>query len=151
MSHDIKNLKPQRKSRYTQGYINPASCKKVIDRSQPIIYRSSYEKKFVIWLESCSKVVRWGSECVCIPYLFVDGKTHKYYPDYYVEFQDGTKMLVEIKPANQTHPPVNENSWAAREWAKNSCKWKAAMEYCSAKGFKFQILTENTIQKLTPS
>lgn len=150
MSHNIKELKPQRKSRYTQGYIKPDSCKKVIDRTQPIIYRSSYEKRFVIWLEHCSKVVRWGSECVRIPYLFVDGRTHNYYPDYYVEYEDGTKMLVEIKPANQTKPPVNENSWAAKEWAKNSCKWKAAIEFCKAKGFKFQILTENTINKLCP-
>lgn len=151
MNPGIKSLKPQRKSRYNQGYINPKSCKKIINRSEPIIYRSSYEKKFVVWLEQCSKVVRWGSECVCIPYLFVDGKMHKYYPDYYVEYADGTKMLVEIKPSNQTRPPVNENSWAAKEWAKNTCKWNAAMEYCRAKGFKFQILTENTINKLNPS
>ena len=150
MNKTIKNLKPQRKSRYNQGYIKPDSCKKVIDRAQPIIYRSSYEKRFVIWLEHNPKVVRWGSECACIPYLFVDGKMHKYYPDYFVEYEDGTKMLVEIKPANQTRPPVNENCWAAKEWAKNSCKWKAAMEYCKAKGFKFQILTENTINKLCP-
>ena len=145
---DIKNLKPRRQSRYNQGYIDPKSCKKLIDRSKPIIYRSSYEKRFMIWLENCSKVTRWGSECVRIPYLFVDGKMHEYYPDYYVEFADGTKMLVEIKPLNQTHPPVNENSWAAREWAKNSCKWKAAQEFCTAKGFQFKILTENTINRL---
>ena len=145
---DIKNLKPRRQSRYNQGYIDPKSCKKLIDRSKPIIYRSSYEKRFLLWLENCTKVTRGGSECVRIPYLFVDGKMHEYYPDYYVEFADGAKMLVEIKPLNQTHPPVNENSWAAREWVKNSCKWKAAQEFCTAKGFQFKILTENTINRL---
>lgn len=145
---DIKNLKPRRQSRYNQGYIDPKSCKKLIDRSKPIIYRSSYEKRFMIWLENCSKVARWGSECVKIPYLFVDGKMHEYYPDYYVEFADGAKILVEIKPLNQTHPPVNENSWAAKEWTKNSCKWKATQEFCAAKGFQFKILTENTINRL---
>lgn len=147
---EIKQLKPSHRSRYNQGYINPKSCKKLIDYSKPIIYRSSYERRFMIWLESCPKVLRWGSECCCIPYLFVDGKMHKYYPDYYIEYEDGTKMLVEIKPSNQTHPPVNENSWAAKEWIKNSCKWKAALEFCEAKGFKFQILTEKTINKLSP-
>lgn len=147
---NIKDLKPSRRSRYTQGYVNPQTCKKLIDRSNPIIYRSSYEKKFMIWLESCKRVVRWGSECVSIPYLFIDGKTHRYYPDYYVEMDDGSKMLIEIKPANQTRPPVNENSWAAREWARNSCKWKAAQEFCASKNIQFKILTENTINKLTP-
>lgn len=86
------------------------------------------------WLEQSPKVKCWGSECLYIPYLFVDGKTHKYYPDYYVEFEDGTKMLVEIKPANQTKPPTNQNVWAHKEWAKNSCKWKAAKEFCEARG-----------------
>lgn len=145
---DIKDLKPRKQSRYSQGYVNPKSCKKLIDTSKPIIYRSSYEKRFMVWLEGCKRVAKWGSECICIPYLFVDGKMHKYYPDYYVEFEDGTRMLVEIKPYNQTHPPVNENAWAAKEWARNSCKWKAAQEFCEAKGLQFKILTENTINRL---
>ena len=148
---DIKHLKPSRKSRYQQGYINPHSCKKLVDYSKPIIYRSSYEKKFGCWLESNPQVVRWGSECVCIPYLYIDSKTHKYYPDYYVEMEDGgrtVKMLVEIKPANQTKPPVNENAWAMKEWSRNSCKWKAAMEYCNQRGLVFKILTEHTINRL---
>jgi hypothetical protein len=145
---DIKELKPRKQSRYSQGYVNPKTCKKLIDPSKPVIYRSSYEKKFMIWLESSRKVERWGSECIRIPYLFVDGKIHSYFPDYYVEFVDGTKMLVEIKPANQTRPPVNENCWAAKEWTRNSCKWRAAQEFCASKGIQFKILTENTISKL---
>lgn len=145
---DIKQLKPSRSSRYSQGYINPSSCKKVIDKHAPIIYRSSYEKKFIYWLESNPRVVRWGSECCKIPYLYIDGKMHTYYPDYYMEMDDGTKVLIEVKPANQTQPPKNENSWAQREWSKNTCKWKAAMEFCKAKGFEFKILTERTINKL---
>lgn len=146
---DIKNLKPSKKSRYVQGYVNPHTCKKLIDKSKPIIYRSSYEKKFIVWLEGSKRVAHWSSECIRIPYLYVDGKMHSYYPDYYVEFEDGSRMLVEIKPLNQTKPPVNENAWASREWVRNSCKWKAAQEFCCNKGIQFKILTENTINKLT--
>lgn len=102
----------------------------------------------MVWLENSHRVLKWGSECICIPYLFVDGKMHRYYPDYYVEFVDGTKMLVEIKPTNQTTAPTNENSWAQKEWARNSCKWRAAKEYCESKGMVFKILTERTIDKL---
>ena len=53
MSHDIKSLRPSKKSRYEQGYVNPNTCKKVFEsqRGIPIIFRSSLEKKFVIWCE----------------------------------------------------------------------------------------------------
>lgn len=146
----IKQLKPSKNSRYSQGYINPASCKKLIEsvRNQPIIYRSSYEKKFVAWCEMCPTVKTWGSEVIEIPYIWCDGKYHRYYPDYYVELTDGTKLLIEIKPSNQTVPPANENSWAAREWSRNCAKWRAAQEFCKAKGLVFKILTEKTIEKL---
>ena len=105
---NIKQLKPKQNSRYKQGYIDPRSCKKLFNQlsREKIIYRSSYELKFITWLEQSNLVKRWGSECFCIPYLFVDGTTHKYYPDYFVEMTDGTKMVVEIKPYNQTQKPV---------------------------------------------
>jgi hypothetical protein len=62
--------------------------------------------------------------------------------------QDGSKYVIEVKPSNQTKAPVNENSWAHREWVKNNCKWRAAQEYCRAMGFQFKILTERTIKQL---
>jgi hypothetical protein len=147
---NIKNLTPSKKSRYKQGYIDPRSCKKVFEQlsRDRIIYRSSYEFKFIMWLENSDKVSRWGSECIKIPYLWVDGTTHSYYPDYFVEMVDGTKMLVEIKPHNQTQKPMNENCWGAKEYAKNMCKWKAAQEFCQKKGFIFKVLTEKTINQL---
>lgn len=151
MATKIKQLKPRGDGRYSQGYINPQSCKKLFPQMkfETIIYRSSYEKKFIYWLENNSSVKHWGSECIKIPYLNVkDGKIHSYYPDYFVEMQDGTCMVVEIKPLTQTKKPINENSWACNEYIKNMCKWKATMEFCKAKGFKFKIITENTINKI---
>lgn len=147
---DIKQLKPQKNSRYKQGYINPKSCKKLIPgtSAEKIIYRSSYELKFITWLENNSNVKFWGSECFYIPYMFVDGTTHKYYPDYFVEMTDGTKLVVEIKPYNQTQKPINENCWAAKEYTRNKCKWAAAIEFCKNKGYRFKILTEKTISQL---
>lgn len=147
---NIKKLTPSKSSRYKQGCVDPRTCKKLFPglQRERIIYRSSYELKFITWLEGSDMVKNWGSECFCIPYLYVDGTTHKYYPDYFVEMTDGTKMVVEIKPSNQTKKPVNENCWAAREWSKNKCKWKAAMEFCEKKGYKFKILTEKTINQL---
>ena len=61
---------------------------------------------------------------------------------------NGDKLVVEIKPYNQTQKPINENCWAAKEYSKNVCKWAAAKEFCKRKGFIFKILTEKTINQL---
>lgn len=147
---NIKSLKPSKQSRYQQGYINPKSCKKLFPEMvrDKIIYRSSYEKKFIIWLESNKDVKYWGSECICIPYYFIDEKMHKYYPDYFIEMNDGTHIVIEIKPSNQTIKPINENCWAYKEYIKNMCKWRATKEFCDNKGYEFKILTEKTINNL---
>lgn len=148
---NIKKVTPSN-NRYQQGYVNPNACKKLFPslKNDIIIYRSSYEKKFILWLESCPTVKYWGSECFHIPYVSkIDGMTHKYYPDYFVEMTDGTKIVVEIKPYDQTHKPINEsNGWARREWIKNVSKWTAAQEFCKKNGLQFKILTEKTINRL---
>lgn len=147
---NIKQLKPKCNSRYKQGYINPLSCKKLFPqlKHDRIIYRSSYERKFILWLEQNKHVKYWGSECFKIPYMMPDGKSHSYYPDYFVEMENGEKWVVEIKPYNQTQKPINENCWAAKEYIKNICKWKEAKQFCVNKGYKFYIFTERTIEKL---
>lgn len=146
----IKQFKPNKRSRYEQGYINPSSCKKLFksQSNEPIIFRSSYERTFVYWLESCKDVKQWGSECLEIRYKYIDGKTHRYYPDYVVEMMNGNKLVIEIKPKNQTVKPLNENSSAFEMYVKNMCKWKAAKQFCESNGLKFQILTEETISRL---
>jgi hypothetical protein len=54
MPHNIKQLKPSANSRYRQGYIDPGSCKKLFPDlvRDSIIYRSSYERKFIYWCEN---------------------------------------------------------------------------------------------------
>lgn len=146
----IKSLKPSKKSRYKQNYINPKSCKKLFESQQnePIIYRSSYEKKFIRWLENSDKVLHWGSECLCIPYTGADGNQHRYYPDFVVEFANGTKSVIEIKPYSQTVRPDPRCQWAVEEYKKNVLKWVAATEFCKKHGLTFQIVTEHTIARL---
>lgn len=147
---DIKRLKPDKNSRYNQGYINPLSCKKLFDslKTEPVIYRSSYEKKFIFWLENNKNVKNWGSECLKIPYYSIDNKKHFYYPDYVIEFHDGTIMVAEIKPYNQTQKPIQENVWLTKEYIKNILKWKAAKQFCDINGYKFRIFTEKTIKNI---
>lgn len=150
-SRDIKKFGPSRSSRFSQGMINPSCCRKLFEsqRSKPIIYRSSWEKKFIIWCESSNKIKAWGSECVGIPYKSaVDGRQHTYYPDFYIILNDDTKVIVEIKPKNQVDRPDPENQWAVRTYLTNVSKWRTVQAVCEKNDMKFWILTEETINKL---
>lgn len=156
MTHNIKQVRPN--GRYKAGQINPESCKKLFESQKhvPIIYRSSYEKDFIHWLERSPRVSRWGSECVGIPYRNLgDGTSHTYYPDYIIEMikDDGTKkiLLVEVKPWKQTQKPdamLPMDSYAWKEYVRNCSKWKAAQEFAQRYGAEFRIITERTIQRL---
>ena len=133
----------------------------------PVIYRSSYELKFIQWLEKMvesGKVIKWGSEVTCIPYFDGKGKKHRYYPDFYIELlKEDTieKNLIEIKPLNQTSKPGtyssggNPQNWSlktrnyqAKMYDINIRKWKAAQEACESRGIKFKIITENSLKWL---
>ena len=52
------------------------------DRSN-IIYRSSWERKLMVYCDITEAVIEWGSEEVIIPYLSpVDNRIHRYFPDF---------------------------------------------------------------------
>lgn len=159
MRNNIKQVKPNK--RYHSGKINPESCTKLFESQKhiPIIYRSSYEKEFIYWLEHSRLVVHWGSECVGIPYEnLADGTHHTYYPDYIIEMinskdPDGKNIivLVEVKPYKQTRRPdmnLPMNSYPWKEYIRNRSKWKAAQEFCDRNNIQFRIITEKTIQRL---
>ena len=151
MSHNIKQLKPSKTGRYKQGYIDPSSCKKLFEglRGEPIIYRSSYEKIFIEWLEKNPRVEGWGSECFGIPYYnLMTGEAHTYYPDYLVKMKSGETLVIEIKPKDQTIRPKTQRGRVWKEWVKNMSKWTAAKKFCQDRGLTFKILTEQTISRL---
>lgn len=160
MPHDIKKTRPNK--RYKGGQINPESCRKLFESQKhvPIIYRSSYERDFIFWLERSPKVVRWGSECIGIKYVNLsDGTTHTYYPDYIMEVWNDvhepssgkSTILVEIKPYNQTKAPdpiLPKDSYAWVEYIRNVSKWRAALEFAQRNNMQFKIFTERTIARL---
>lgn len=149
--HNIKQLKPSRTSHYRQSYVNPASCTKLFPslRNQPIICRSSWERKFIQWCETNPNVRYWGSECISTSYLSpLDGKKHAYYPDFCVEMMNGEKWIVEVKPLNQTKKPNKEDRYLVEQYVKNMAKWQAIKEQCEPRGYKFIVLTEKTFDRM---
>lgn len=120
-----------------------------------IRYMSSYEYETHTFFDCNDRVLRWSSESIVIPYLKpTDGRIHKYYPDYWVEFinKDGevVQEVIEVKPASQTKAPRKNNKHVLYEqlmWAVNTAKWQACEAYCQQHGMKFRIITEKSIFK----
>ena len=137
------------KSKYTPK--NPNKYKGDITN---IVARSSWERTVFKWLDMNPSIKYWASEEFFIPYVCkTDGKRHKYYPDVFFETKSGRKVLVEIKPKNQTVPPkgarrtkkfLNE----AMVYAKNVSKWEAAKEFCEYNGLEWQIWTEDVMKEI---
>lgn len=137
---------------FYQGYYKPINPKKYKGNPSNIIYRSGWELKFMLYVDKHPDIIEWGSEEIIIPYKSpIDGKWHRYFPDFYIKTSKGDKIIIEIKPAYQTKEPVNKQRKTKRyinevmTWGINSSKWKAAKEYCSDRKWQFKILTEKEL------
>jgi hypothetical protein len=121
-----------------------------------VIYRSLWERRFMIYCDTNSSILRWSSEEIVIPYKApIERKTRRYYPDFYIEVKrsDGKKdnIVVEVKPKKQTQAPKVQKTKTKRylrevkTWGINSAKWKAAVKYCKQRNWRFLILTEDQL------
>lgn len=139
-----------------KGYFKPKNPKKYQGDPTNIIYRSRWELVFMSYLDSNPGVIEWASEELFIPYKSpIDGKIHRYFPDFWIKKTNRSGkqdvIVVEIKPLRQTKPPEKQNKitkgylYEVQEWGKNSCKWKAAKEYCEDRGWNFEIITEKEL------
>lgn len=137
-----------------KGKYRPKNPSKYLGDPTNIIYRSRWELKFMMYLDSHPNVVQWGSEELVIPYRSpIDNRMHRYFPDFIVKKKNPNGLVetvvVEIKPKKETRPPEVINKPNKRyinevmTWGKNSAKWKAATEFCKDRGWKFEILTED--------
>ena len=136
------------------GQFKPKNPQKYVGDYKNIIYRSSWEARVMSWLDKNPSIVSWASEEVVIPYVSpVDGKWHRYFPDFVVKVKDknGTTktMMLEVKPKKQTKEPVIQKRVTKRyitevtTWGVNQAKWKAATEYCLDRNWEFKLITED--------
>lgn len=133
--------------------------------SNNIIYRSSWEHRLMILFDKSDNVIKWSSEEIVIPYIdVVENKQRRYFPDFYVELKVGDKifkMIIEVKPFVETQPPVEPEGKRISSKAKfrhleaqktyliNISKWNQAIKFCSERGVKFMIITENNMALFT--
>lgn len=141
---------------YDQGKFLPKNPEKYAGDLNSIFYRSSWEKRLMIWMDRNPSILKWASEEIVIPYISpVDNRVHRYFPDFVVLYRhkDGSKkrMLIEVKPHAQTMMPEKKTKNTKRylnevtTYAVNQAKWEAAEKWCKEKGFDFQIITEKML------
>jgi hypothetical protein len=119
-------------------------------------YRSSWELKYMKYLDRQPNVLEWASENVIIPYYNpVEKKTRRYFVDFYVKVRTTEgfikKYIIEIKPLNQCYPPKkhkrtsNGYRSALKAYIRFQCKWKAAKKWAEKRGWEFIVITEKEL------
>jgi len=165
---------------YKKGLYEIKNQDKYLGNPQECIYRSSWEKRFCVYLDHLDRVKKWGSELesLTIPYQDLDGKWHKYFPDFYVVFTNPKDMnnelqvIIEIKPKIEIHPkfvstdqvtgkpklniPKSFKNLKAYEnfeyqllmYQKNRLKWDAAFKWCKDRHMEFWLIDEIKLKEL---
>jgi len=169
------NSKPNN-SKYHGGNFIPKNKDKVIklNAERGLYYRSSWEKKIMFWLDMNDQVIKWGAECLNIPYQmthFENGdarvKKHTYYVDFYYEMRtaDGVlkQVVVEVKPKKEYNMVIALNAgklsvpekgtkklknfeYDLKMAYKNKNKWETMINWCNKKGYEFIIITEDHLK-----
>jgi hypothetical protein len=134
--------------KFSQGFFTPKNPEKYAGRGS-IRYRSSWELKFMNFLDENPAIKHWASESISIQYINpIVGKTKSYVPDFFIIYEDaqGNKKaeIVEIKPYKETTLENAGRSQKAQIQAVvNQAKWKAAVEFCNRQGLQFRVITEH--------
>ncbi len=139
-----------------KGKYRPSHPKKYKGDPTGIIFRSLWERKFMVYCDQNKNVLEWASEEIALPYRSpVDNKVHRYFPDFYMKIKEtnGTikNYVIEVKPLKQCSPPKKPKRQTrgymreAYEYAKNQAKWQAAKEFCDDRQWEFKVVTEKEL------
>ncbi len=142
--------------KYYKGKYKIQNLNKYVGDHKNVIFRSHWERQAFRWCDQNPNIKKWGSECLIIPYrCATDGKQHRYFVDLYIEFNDGKKYCIEIKPEQQTKQPEMKRGkrkdrflQECLTYAKNQSKWAAAQQFCQKRGMYFEVWTEHTLKGL---
>jgi len=170
------NSKPNN-SKYHGGNYVPQNKDKVLKLNAygGVFYRSSWEKKIMVWLDMKAEIFQWGAECIEIPYQMthfdngnIEIKTHRYYPDFFYRMRNSQGVLrevvMEVKPMKEYKmvQDLNEGRLAVPEKGikklkgfeydlkmayKNKQKWETMIKWCDKKGYDFIIITEEHLKR----
>lgn len=93
-------------------------------------YDSALERQYMVELERDPAVRSWTKKHgIKIPYSIL-GIQRKYWPDFLVEYQDGSQELHETK------------GLPLLLWLSTKLKGQSAEDYCKTQGWKYKIITK---------
>lgn len=143
-----------------KGRFSPRYPEKYKGNPTNIVYRSSWELRFMGYLDKNPNVLQWASEELFVPYKSpLDGKWHRYFPDFIVRIRDRegktVVKMIEIKPRSQSVPPEvrKDGQQITKKYLRevatygiNNAKWEAAKEFCADRNWEFVVLTEKDVK-----
>lgn len=141
-----------------KGYYVPYYKNKYVGDINNILYKSSWERTFMIkFCDLNPNVTRWSYEPLYINYISpIDNREHKYYVDFWVELNNEKNLLIEIKPNKSLKKPILKESTQSQKkidnyiydlktYYVNIAKWDAAIKFCKEKNWEFKIFTEKQL------
>ena len=100
-------------------------------------YRSGLELRLYECLENNPQIYKWEVEPNdCVVDYYFDGNMKKYHPDVKVVYLDGVVEVIEVKPKNQEHLPINE------------AKWDQAAKTLGNRNWNFRVVNEKMIERM---
>ena len=131
---------------------------KYIGDPDKLMYKSSWEQSAFFMCDNNPNIVRWAYEFIPIKYAKPVGAGFKittYFPDLYLEYfdrdQNFIKEVLEVKPKNQTQPSKKKKTetrlYENYVYLVNKAKWEAAKAWCTPRGIKFTVITENGLYR----
>jgi len=140
--------------RWAHGEYVPINKSKYRGKKLPM-YRSSWERKFMVWCDHKTKVVAWDYECLVIPYMnTIDKQMHRYILDFLVDIRNPEtgvieRYAIEVKPIGQLLPPDPTKIKSKKRLAEmmyvytiNRDKRNATLAMCKKKGWNYKAVTE---------
>ena len=100
-------------------------------------FRSSYEHKYMQFLDADCSFVYWNYEPFIIPYVF-EGRNRRYLVDFEVYRSDGSKSLIEVGVKKEKE-----------EDPRNQAKFEAAKKFAKDNGYySFGVVTEDALSRI---
>jgi len=106
-----------------------------IKNNTQVQFESSLERDYMHLLEYDSNVLKYYEQPITINY-YKGSSIKKYTPDFYVEYINKTKELIEIKYLEDLENNKDEYSH----------KFSAIKEFCKKNSMKFKVLDESKIR-----
>ncbi len=157
---------PSNPTKFHQGKYKIKNVEKYLGNPVDIVYRSSWEYKFMIYCDLNPGVIKWGSEVFRVPYVDYKGHNRIYIPDFYLETRSVknpdlmNRYLVEIKPEKEIREPIIPANISEKKlknleyelnvWQKNKYKWTYTVEWCKNRDIKFWLVTEKHLALFKP-